>query len=140
MRRGIVCGSPGILPSSTGLQPCASAYHPSLSCLATVAHCCLAWRSRCRLSLEQRCGLPGSSARASCVAVHCGSAKGIRQYCMPQRAGGFRWQKQCLRSSRGRWRPRHRPRLDEPASASALSIYLSQCASRLIVIDRRYLP
>jgi len=34
------------------------------------------------------------------------------------RAEDTRWEKQGLRSSRGHWRPRQRPRLDEPASST----------------------
>ena len=54
------------------------------------------------------------------VGSHCRNITSLMRWCpctlVTLRAEDTRWEKQGLRSSRGHWRPRQRPRLDEPAS------------------------
>jgi len=51
----------------------------------------------------------------SCLAAHCERAEGIQQYGHAREQEDVQWGKQGLQLSWWRWRPRQRPRLDEPA-------------------------
>jgi len=58
---------------------------------------------------------------------HCHNVTFLMHWCphtlVTPRAEDTRWEKQGLRSSRGHWRPRQRPRMDEPASSTGSWMY-----------------
>jgi len=89
--RRIVCRSSRVLLCSTGLQPL-------------------------RVSPSPVNQLLRHSARPLRLARP-GSVNSIRQCWHAREQENTGWEKQDLRSSRLRWRPRQHPRLDEPASA-----------------------
>jgi len=55
---------------------------------------------------------------------HCRGVTSLMRWCpytlVTPQVEDTQWEKQGLRSSRGHWRPRQRPRLDEPVSSAAL--------------------